>query len=102
MMTAKEHARMAVLGMLDCVNLDAMPESYLEAFVELARSDVDGVAIKMFGSKDDVDTVKALASYAKLKSRAMALRESGNIRRALAAETECDNIYRRLPDKAKW
>ena len=43
-----------------------------------------------------------LASYAKVKARAMQFRLDGKINQALVQEQICDRIYKQLPDWAKW
>lgn len=43
-----------------------------------------------------------LASYAQTKAKAMRARVDGRINAALLDEEDCEVIYKRLPDAAKW
>lgn len=40
--------------------------------------------------------------YARLKLQAMAYRELGQIRNALACEAQCDSVYIHIPEDLKW
>lgn len=86
-------------------NLDAMGREDLEAFAtrhgcgfewyHLFPPDV-GTEPERFDAADD------LAAYAVMKRRAIYLREAGEIREALRVEARCDDIYKRLPEWARW
>jgi len=47
-------------------------------------------------------TDPALKPYAQLKARAMDLRAEGQIAKAEAIETRCEEIFRKLPKNLRW
>ena len=43
-----------------------------------------------------------LATYVNNKRAALSLRIAGNIPAALAHERKCDQVYKKLPETARW
>lgn len=68
---------------LDCYN-DAEPLNAIEQELKQASS-----------------ALRLLAKYAKLKSKAIEFRKAGDISLAIRHESECDIIYKRLPESFK-
>lgn len=52
--------------------------------------------------KEVAQLYHSLLAYAETKLAAMGDRETGNIRAALLYETRCDQIYKDLPEWARW
>ena len=67
--------------MIDAPNLDAMEVKELREFAVIAQM---------------------LAQYATLKAQAMEDREVGRINSAMRLETECQHVYRQLPEEVRW
>jgi hypothetical protein len=52
--------------------------------------------------EEAVPVFESLANYARAKAKAMRERASGDIQGALQLEGICEDIYRHLPEWAKW
>lgn len=75
-------------------NLDCSWPDDLRAYATKLRA--------MEVAPEDETTRRSLAEYATIKASAMELCASGNVLEAARLEGNCDAIYNRLPDYAKW
>jgi hypothetical protein len=53
-------------------------------------------------AKNRVFVARTIAAYCRLTSRAYALREAGQVCRAIVLETTADSLYKTLPNWARW
>ena len=86
-------------------NLDAMPESEVQAFAERIRCGITAMSLRLFANKSRIGSLAAtdkLQRYATTTSRAMWHRLRGNIQQATAHESDCEQIYNSLPKWARW
>jgi len=84
-------------------NLDAMPISELRKFRKKYANPSQMSAMRLVGIRSDaVKIAQELSKYAFYKSKAMAARGRGDLRRAIPDENFCETIYRGLPDDIKW
>jgi hypothetical protein len=87
-------------------NVYALEQKVREQAEELAELSLKGVPnLDCLPEGDYLPTKTALdllADYCFNKRAAMNLRASGRIEQALAYERDCDQIYGRLPEWAKW
>lgn len=70
-----------------------------------APYDLGDLNLDCMSPEDLAVTVKALrrlTEYAELKERAMNWRADGNVRLALRAEAQCEQLYTALPDNWRW
>jgi len=86
-------------------NLDAMPEQDLWELTQSAKhKSTRHCAEVVFPDKPRGFTTayRQLMTYAELKEQAMRWRRIGKITSAMQNEDQCERIYNRLPDYAKW
>lgn len=86
-------------------NLDDMGADDLKSFAVTVYSRRMYAAESMFPDLDKPEALNAalaLAEYAWRKLSAMQLRALGSVADALNYERQCDAIYSKLPDAAKW
>jgi hypothetical protein len=48
------------------------------------------------------EVLHQLGTYAELRSQAMGYRYNGEIQPAICLEAQCDEIYKMLPEWARW
>lgn len=86
------------------LNLDECSIEELQEVVQKAEQDITGYARELFPDKPQgfVKAVNTLVKYAKAKIEAMEDRSKGRIPRAEKHEEVANNIWRSLPDYAKW
>jgi hypothetical protein len=84
------------------INLDDFSIEELDEFVTKAENKT--FAEEIFPTKPQgfVRALNLLQKYAKEKIEAMKHRDKGRIDRAKRFEEKCGNIWRSLPDYAKW
>lgn len=85
-------------------NLDCMDIEELSDFQEYLERSMEGACKALFG-KHDVDTdswAVLLWHYTVFKRSAIRYRLAGDIQSALDRESECEEIYNKLPEVAKW
>jgi hypothetical protein len=88
--------------MIEVPNLDAMAPTELAEFALRHR---DGAAAHLLfpsPTAGRVNAVATLAIYAAWKYMATIERTEGRINDALRLERACDQVYRNLPDYARW
>jgi hypothetical protein len=101
-------AEVVLLEDAEGINLDALSvdPADLKKWYETYRDADDSLAATIFPSRSDCQCRKAvvreLAVYAKYKARAMAHRLVDDIDLAICYERWCEDIYRDLPQWARW
>jgi hypothetical protein len=90
--------------MSEAPNLDGMwPDDLIELADRIEAEGAAQVAARWFpGEPLGSQAVCELQGYARIKASAMMLRQTGEIARAIIKESECERIYARLPEYAKW
>jgi len=77
-------------------NLDGMTRGELVAYADATAAKVEQAE----GATKD--WLNLASKYARTKAKAMELRKTGEIAKALKYERECENIYGMIPARMKW
>lgn len=92
----------AEYGKLDDATMQEIEEQEKSANVEIPEIDINLGACTVEELEAYHKAFTGLASYAQTKAKAMRARVDGRINAALLDEEDCEAIYKRLPDAAKW
>ena len=84
-------------------NLDAMAYEDLEVFSSIkAERLIAAIWRTHEPTRELLLTAMRLRTYARMRSVAVQAREKGHIELALKVDAQCDEVYRTLPDIARW
>ena len=101
----REKRLLEVVSYGDGLNLDCMTYEDLATFAQMSLPS-EQLALALWPNRRFTDEVYVavvrLRAYAIWKADATRARENGAIGAALGLEAECDAMYKRLPEWARW